>query len=217
MRFQGVSLFCCVLINLSLHSCEAWNKTKNGNSTVQTSKAPSISYKSAMAQHTIRQTDFRNFTYAWYPSYLRSKHHAELTLSNGKFEVEPTKRSPIGFLLIELDDVSYAKLLDTDDEEAAVIYLRGISGVNRFVGCILIYKLEAGSPKLLWQYETGDRADGGLRRMEIEGHGIVIEQNTLDGSEGLCCPKKFIRRYFKWDGKQFRETKSETLPIEETK
>jgi hypothetical protein len=51
----------------------------------------------------------------------------------------------------------------------------------------------------------------------VENGTLFIEQNVLEGAGGLCCPKKFVRRYFTWDGKGFRNVKSETLAVEEKK
>jgi hypothetical protein len=162
----------------------------------------------------IRQINFKNFTYPWYPSYLKAASRSrEVTLQDGKFEVREDAKAGIRYLLLELDDVSYTDLLG-DAREEAIVYLRGISVMNRFVGCIFVYAVDGAAPKLLWQYETGDRADGGLQKMDIENQSLVIEQYTLDGAAGLCCPKRFVRQSFKWDGKEFRAVKSVTLPVE---
>jgi hypothetical protein len=190
-----------------------------------TSSVPSANYSSPPAlpsqsmkqSNNIRTVDFRNFTYPWYPSYLKSPSGSrKVTLKDGKFETVEDEKAAIKYLLLELDDVSYSDLTKKDSEEA-VVYVRGISIFNRFVGCVFIYSFVNGSPKLLWKYEIGDRADGGLRRIEVEDRALIIEQNTLDGAAGLCCPKKFVRRHFKWNGKEFRNTKSETLTDEKKK
>jgi hypothetical protein len=139
-----------------------------------------------------------------------------VTVKDGKFEALEDEKAGIKYLFLELDDVSYADLTKNGTEEA-VVYVHGISVFNRFVGSVFIYAIEDGVPKLLWHYETGDRADGGLRKMEVENGALLIEQNVLEGAAGLCCPKKFVRRYFKWDGKEFRNVKSETLADEEKK
>jgi hypothetical protein len=163
----------------------------------------------------IRQINFKNFTYPWYPSYLKAPSRSrEVTLQDGKFEVGEDAKKGIRYLILELDDVSYADLLG-DGKEEAIVYLRGISVMNRFVGCIFVYTTDGSAPKLLWQYETGDRADGGLQKMGIENQSLVIEQYTLNGASGLCCPKSFVRQSFKWDGKQFRAVTSMTLPVDE--
>ncbi len=173
--------------------------------------------KSEKHPSAIRDIDFKNFTYAWYPSYLKIPNGAsEVKLQDGKFEMREDQKKGIRYLLLELDDVSYADLM-SDGREEAIVHLGGISVTNRFVGCIFVYVLENTIPKLVWQYETRDRADGGLRRMDVEDGALVIEQYTLEGGAGLCCPKKFIRRHFKWDGKEFRNVRSETLLDDKTK
>jgi hypothetical protein len=135
-------------------------------------------------------------------------------LRDGRFEVGEDQTKGIRYLLLELDDVSYEDLTRSGKEEA-LVYIRGISVTNRFVGCVFVYAFEEGSPRLLWHYETGDRADGGLRKMEVRDRTLMIEQNTIQGGAGLCCPKKFVRRYFKWNGKEFRNVKSEILRVDQ--
>jgi hypothetical protein len=129
-----------------------------------------------------------------------------------RWKVRDERRSEerVQILLLELDDLSYADLMKNGREEA-IVYIRGISVTNRFVGCVFVYATEDANPKLVWQYETGDRADGGLRKMDVKDRTLIIEQNTLEGGAGLCCPKKFVRRYFKWNGKEFQNIKSEPL------
>jgi hypothetical protein len=186
--------------------------TSSSMPSTNNSSPPALTSQSVKRSSNIQTVNFKNFTYPWYPSYLKAPYGSrEVTLKDGKSETVEDEKTGIKYLLLELDDVFYADLTKKGSEEA-VVYLRGISIFNRFVGCVFIYAFVDGRPKLLWKYETGDRADGGLRRMEVEDRALMIEQNTLDGAAGLCCPKKFVRRYFKWDGKQFRKIKSEIVP-----
>jgi hypothetical protein len=41
---------------------------------------------------------------------------------------------------------------------------------------------------------SGDRADGGIRSMKIEGGKVVIDRNS--GSEGACCPTEATRQAY---------------------
>lgn len=186
-------------------------RTASSMPSTNNSSPQALPSQSMKQSNNIRIVEFKNFTYPWYPSYLKSPYGSrKVTLKDGKFETVEDEKAGIKYLLLELDDVSYADLTKKGSEEA-VVYVRGISIFNRFVGCVFIYSFVNGSPKLLWKYEIGDRADGGLRRIEVEDRALMIEQNTLDGAAGLCCPKKLVRRYFKWDGKQFRQIKSEIV------
>jgi len=173
--------------------------------------SPSPLRRAQEQSNAIRNVDFKNFSYPWYPSHLSAPNSSRtVTLRNGKFEELPNPDKGTKYLLLEVEDVSYAKLVPSSEEQA-IVYLRGISVTNRFVGCIFVYEVQGSTLNLLWFHETGDRADGGLKGMEVQDREIVVEQYTLDGAAGLCCPKKFVRRYFKWDGREFRNVKSEVL------
>jgi len=160
-----------------------------------------------------RRVDFKNFTYPWYPSFLKSRSR-EVTLKDGKLEIDGDRQSGIGNLSLELDDVSYVNLRG-EGKEDAIVTVGGITGVNRFVGAVFVYAIENETPKLLWQHETGDRAEGGLRRIAIENGILTLEEYVRsEGDGGLCCPKKFIRSNYKWDGNRFEKIKSEMFPSE---
>ena len=70
---------------------------------------------------------------------------------------------------------------------------------------------------MLWSSSTGDRADGGFREASAENGKLVLELNSSDGSRGDCCPTKFERTKYKWNGSEFREKQKETLPIAESR
>jgi hypothetical protein len=161
----------------------------------------------------IRAVDFRNHTFPWYPSFLKSASR-EITLSDGKLEIEEDRRAGIANLSLELEDISYAKLTG-DASEQAIVTLAGLTGVNRFVGAVFIFGLQNGKPGLIWKHETGDRAEGGLRRLAVDGETLILEEYTRsEGDGGLCCPKQFRRSEYKWNGRTFEQIKSQTLPNE---
>jgi hypothetical protein len=161
----------------------------------------------------IRDVDFKNFTYPWYPSFLKSRWR-ELTLHDGKLEIEEDRQTGIENLSLELDDVSYVNLRG-DTQEEAIVTIAGIAGVNSFLNGVFIYDIEKEKPKLLWQHETGDRANGGLRRIAVESGMLTLEEYARsEGDGGLCCPKIFIRSNYRWSGNHFQKISSETLPNE---
>ena len=85
---------------------------------------------------------------------------------------------------------------------------------------VYIFTMENGKLKLIWEFETGDRADGGLRNVYADNGQLVIELFGKDrviggqlykGDEGLCCPSSFTRTRYKWTGKQFELVRTEVL------
>jgi hypothetical protein len=166
-------------------------------------------------QNGIRKVDFKNFKYSWYPSYLKpAQGKREISLRDGKFEIERDEQHGIDNLILELQDVSYVDLAG-DGKEEAIVTIGGIAIFNKFVDSIFIYALEGNVPVLLWQHETGDRADGGLRRISVQKRMLTIEQYVgSEGDGGLCCPTKFVRTDYTWNGNRVEKIKSETLTNE---
>jgi hypothetical protein len=178
------------------------------SSSLQPSPSPTSKQPNA-----IRDVDFKNFTYPWYPSFLKSRSR-EVTLHDGKLEIEEDRQAGIGNLSLELNDVSYVNLRG-DGKEEAIVTVAGITGVNRFLGSVFVYAIEKEKPKLLWQHETGDRADGGSRRIGVEKGMLILEEYVRsEGDGGLCCPKIFIRSNYRWSGNHFEKISSETFPNE---
>ena len=162
----------------------------------------------------IRQVDFKNMTYAWYPSFLKHSQAREITLHDGKFEEERDEKRGLNNLVLQLENVTFADL-SRDGNEQAIVTLGGISVFNRFVGVTFVYAAKNGTPVLLWQQETGDRADGGLRRLAVKDRTVIVEQYVRsEGDGGLCCPKKFTRKYYRLNVDKLEQTKSELLSSE---
>ena len=176
---------------------------------------------SASPETPIRKIDFKNFTYPWYPSDYRPPHgERKISLRNGEMKVEAARSTDR--VWASLTNVSYASLTG-DDQEQAIVTVTTNFDPNGSVDCIFVYTLQGNKPKLLWSHETGDRANGGLRSLRVEDSYLVVEQYDIkfDWAKGsyeegtaLCCPKRFIRSHYRWNGKRLQKSKSETLPNE---
>jgi len=169
----------------------------------------------------IREVDFKNFSYPWYPSDYTPPHgKRKITLRDGEMKVDAAKNTDR--LWASLANVSYADLTGDGKEEAIVTVTTNFDP-NGSVACIFVYTLRSDGARVLWSHETGDRANGGLRSLKVEGFDLVVEQYDIkfDWAKGsyeqgtaLCCPKRFIRSHYRWDGERFEKSKSETLPNE---
>ena len=71
---------------------------------------------------------------------------------------------------------------------------------------VYIFSLEGSQLTVLWEFQTGDRADGGLRQVyakdgelvvELFGNNRVVGHDLLLGDEPLCCPTSFTRSYYR--------------------
>jgi hypothetical protein len=165
---------------------------------------------------SIRSVDFRNFTYprvGEQRSYIRRK---TFTLKNGKYAEHEIEDG------MSFGDVVYGDVTGDGKEEAIVVLgvqTRGTAIPN----CVYIYTLRNSRPVLLWGFMTGDRADGGLRRVYVQGRDLAIELygkgtrigGKLYGTEqvGACCAKSVTRTRYRWrDGKFRRVGASEVFP-----
>jgi hypothetical protein len=170
----------------------------------------------------IRQIDFANFSFPELPSKKCSKKVIDLT--NGRYDApEHLKKLPsadcwsVVFTGVDYGDVT------GDNEEEAIVKLYAELGGNSSYSDVYIYSLVNKQPTMLWKFMTGDRADGGLKRIYSEAGKLVVELfgidtniEHLESSEDVadCCPKHFTKTKYKWDGKRFQQDgKEEVLPI----
>lgn len=171
--------------------------------------------------------DFKNFTYP----LPRGWQHAdgdELTLSNGRLDPkfqdvaeEMTPEEKAEKKAARRIGMSYVatKFLDVtgDGFDDAAVILKIETGGAAIPQLVYLYEWKDGKPELLWNFRTGDRADGGLKDLRIENGELVIELYGQDrfllgqtetgkitgDEEQLCCPIFFTRTRYKWNGKNF--------------
>ena len=74
---------------------------------------------------------------------------------------------------------------------------------------IFLYKIVEQQPRLLWSFESGDRADGGFRDIYFERGHYVLEFYQEDANDPLCCASYFERRAYGWKDDKFVELGSE--------
>ena len=172
--------------------------------------------------------DFKNFTYPL-PHGWQNPDGTDLTLTDGK-------RLPISrFVTDDMEDdekaearamrrigMSYVttRYLDLtgDGQDEAIVILKVETTGNAIPQLVYVYEWKDEKPELIWNFRTGDRADGGLKDLRVEDGEIVIElfgqdRFLLGGTETskitgdeeqLCCPTFFTRTFYKWNGKSFQ-------------
>ncbi|SRR6266404_378282 len=163
----------------------------------------------------IRQIDFKNFTYPKLPTGKCSMN--EVRLINGRYDAPANiagKHPAVDCWSVEVGLITYGDVT-SDGEEEAIIELYAESGGTEASEDVFIYAMRSGNPVLLWKFETGDRAEGGPRRIAAENGELVVDLfgvgtaigKKLYGTEdvGACCPKHFTRTKYKWDGTQFQQ------------
>ena len=160
---------------------------------------------------TFRKIDFSNFTFP------AGKSVPSITLVNGKLATANNKK--VGVSEIYLQTVAYDDVTG-DGAKDALVVLGIVSGGSATPHHVYLYSVEEDRPKFLWRFTSGDRADGGLRKVYGEKGELIVELYGKDreiggelfkGDEGACCPSAFTRTRYAWNNNYFQRAGSEVL------
>lgn len=176
--------------------------TGDGPNAPQEAKAP-LPAATPTAKSAIRLVDFDNIAYPNFPEYSNTK-EKRITLERG--EAAPSH-------------VNYGDVTGDGAEEALVAVPVEIRG-SAIPHHVYIFTIENGKPKLLWDFDTGDRSDGGLRQLyadngqlviELYGKDRVVSSELYKGDEALCCPSSFTGARYTWTGTSFEHASKQVL------
>ena len=157
----------------------------------------------AKSARDIRRIDFKNFVYNAGGESVR------LRRGRGSYR----ERGDSDFVYsVERVQVAYGDLTgDGQDEAAVTLYYTG-GGTGAFSKGF-VFTMRRGRLALLTPFEGGDRADGGIREVGIEGGLLRVRRNEPERMNdipvGLCCPVAVITTRYRLDGgglKQVGET-----------
>lgn len=95
--------------------------------------------------------------------------------------------------------------LDGDGAEEAVIitYFNG-GGTGRFTG-ITVFSMKDGQPVELGGVPGGDRGDGGVADVKLDGDVVLVDRLMSMEDDGACCPSKIQHERWRWNGTAFAE------------
>jgi hypothetical protein len=171
--------------------------------------------------------DFRNFTYPL-PRGWQHQDGDRIVLTDGK--LEPKFRDIVEEMSDEEKSAAKAerrigmsyvttKFMDAsaDGQDDAVVILKIETGGAAIPQLVYVFEWKDNAPKLLWNFRTGDRADGGLKDIRVENGEAVVELYGQDrfilgqtetgkitgDEEQLCCPTFFTRTTYRWNGANF--------------
>ena len=210
--FKSLVLSGVALLTVSCLNGESHSRSSRLQATIsptpqtggRTSPSPSPT-----AYSPIRSVDFDNISYPNLPDYSDPSGYKKKRIT-----LKPGEGGP--------SHISYGDITGDGIEEAMVVLPienRG-SAIPYYV---YIFTLDKGQPKLIWDFETGDRADGGLRQVYAENSELVIELygkgKTIGGdlyaedgmTGGDCCPTHFTRARYQWQGNRFRQKGREEI------
>jgi hypothetical protein len=232
MKYRSVvrlGVFLSLILGLSV-ACSGISEVTPQSRQAPTPSPPAVvanpqAQPSPTPDSPIRRFDFANFTF---PKLASKKCNAStIRLHEGRYDAPedrvPRKLPSVDCWSVTLGNVNYGDVTG-DDEEEAIVMLYAELGGTEGAQDVFVYGLDHGKPRLLWKFVTGDRADGGPRRIYAENGELVIELygvgaaigKKLYGTEegvGACCPRHFTRTRYRWAGGHFQEIgKPEVFP-----
>lgn len=169
----------------------------------------SISFSAA--QTTVRQIDFKNFTYPWsrpsgWPSrlvWLDPSEQGHVHLVRGRWRLDTGDgESDRPFSGLTLEAVQFADVTG-DGQTNALVVLQFDTGGTQYSQYVYIYSFAAGKPKLLAWFHSGDRAASGLYRVYGQGGKLVVELFDPKKRSGDCFSSGFVRTRYQWQNGKF--------------
>lgn len=139
------------------------------------------------AAGNIHRVDFRNFTYA--PTCLNldgSEKPETVKAVNGSFKKEDSDGYEVNF---RVTSVVYGDLTG-DGMDEAVVQTTCKAGSFGWFDDGFIYTMRNGKPFLISPIQGGDRANGGIRAVRIEGGRLLVER--LGNRMGSAIGAEFI-------------------------
>ena len=82
-------------------------------------------------------------------------------------------------------------------EDAIISSVMSTGGTGRFSD-VRIYTMRAGKVAELAMIPGGDRGDGGIRRVAVDGRAVIVERNVLAEGDGACCASQARRERWVW-------------------
>ena len=158
----------------------------------------------------IHKIDFENFTYPARP--ISPNGEKTFTLKDGSYAGPLASEAGVTEP-VSLVDTIYGDVTGDSVDEAMVVLTVNIHG-SAIPYYIYVYGIERDKPKLLWSFDTGDRAQGGLRRAFAENGTLVVElygkdayvgmPNYDDSADCAACATHYTRSRYAWQSNHFR-------------
>lgn len=168
----------------------------------------------------IGKIDFKNFIFPL-PRGWQDSDGSKVELTNGVRRMSEDKIG-ISYVTTKYGDAT------GDGEDEAFVILKIETAGSAIPQIVYVFSMKNNEPELIWHFRTGDRADGGLKKVYTEDGDLIIElfgqdryilgeveTNQITGDEPqICCPTHYTRSKYKWNGSNFRmEGKRETFSM----
>jgi hypothetical protein len=158
---------------------------------------PLANRDAAPAATGVRAIDWRNRAYALtgLGAVAVKDGRAEFALDdNGK--VSATGETSASF---RVEPPLFADIDGDGADDAVISTALGTGGTGQF-SSVAVYALRGGRVVSLGDIPGGDRGDGGIRRIALDGRAVIVERNVLAEGDGACCASTWRRERWIWRG-----------------
>ena len=186
------------------------NQTNNYASQIPNLQGEIFAQKNTKTDSPLGAFDFKNHTYP-FPRGWQDNDSKEFTFEDGK---RPVSKEKIG--------ISYVATLygdaTGDRQDEAFVILKIDTGGSAIPQIVYVFSWKNDEPQLIWEFRTGDRADGGLKNIWTENDSVVVELYGQDryilgdgetmkitgDEEQISFPAFYTKTIYKWNGNEFR-------------
>lgn len=157
--------------------------------------APIANHGEGRLVSDVRAIDWQNRTYVLdeLGPVTVTHGHAEFRLSEDNKVVD----GGVGSGSYRVERPRFADLDDDGVEDAVISSVLSTGGTGHFSE-VRIYTVRAAQVVELGAIPGGDRGDGGIRRIALDGQAVIVDRNVLAEGDGVCCASGARRERWVW-------------------
>jgi hypothetical protein len=158
------------------------------------------------AEPSVRSVDWLNRTYGSV-TVVDGEHEYALDEDGNQVAPDYQPKDPDGWVergSFRVAPPVYGDVTGDGAEEAIIISTENSGGTGQFDG-IEVYAMRGGQPVVIGGIPGGDRGDGGISDIAIEGNIVVVQRMASQEGDGACCPSKLQTERWTWNGSTFIE------------
>lgn len=144
--------------------------------------------------NSIKDVDFRNFTFLWTKNFGKGQSKNSLTLKNGKVKLAKEYE-------LSLESITYEEVADEYNNDQALVLIK-IDDGNATYQMLYVYAFSNNKPKLLESFEFGE--NNIYFGTVFVAHGeLIIGRYIQKNGDAECCPSILELSFYKWQGGRF--------------